>query len=419
MANDGSLIPRGRGKWEVQLSLGKDPVTGKYRKVSRTVNGTKAEARKVRDQLRRELDDGVKLDAGKVTLSEFIETWADAKRIAGNASERTINVERRSLRHVEKHLGSVPINAIDPQMIESVYSKIKTETGLSGSTLNHIHIALKNVFKKAVDYDFILRNPCERVEAPRRDSVERRALDADEAARLLWCVDAEEARAYGELSEKEARQMERGKAFGRTFIRGMVPVSYVLAVRIGLATGMRRGEVFGLTWGCIDFESKRLSVRQSVTNEGTVKPPKTRAGIRSVAIDGETARHLSAWKARQAVELRKFGVKQSDDTPVCCSNTGGYAGLANFEHWWSQFRKRNDFDGLKFHELRHTQATQLLANGVDVKTVQTRMRHANAALTLNWYAHAVPENDDKAAQLVGDLFKAKPPEPRIIEVKTA
>lgn len=72
--------------------------------------------------------------------------------------------------------------------------------------------------------------------------------------------------------------------------------------------------------------------------------------------------------------------------------------------------------------MRHTQATQLLANGVDLKTVQDRMGHANGAITLNWYAHAIPENDQKAAQLVGDLFGAlqQPGQrktPRIIKVE--
>ncbi|MEF9877688.1 MAG: tyrosine-type recombinase/integrase, partial [Gordonibacter sp.] len=89
------------------------------------------------------------------------------------------------------------------------------------------------------------------------------------------------------------------------------------------------------------------------------------------------------------------------------------------ERWWRQFRTRFGFDNLKFHELRHTQATQLLANGVDVKAVQTRLGHSNASLTLNWYAHAIPENDEKAAQLVGELFARKPEKPRIIEVRTA
>lgn len=75
---------------------------------------------------------------------------------------------------------------------------------------------------------------------------------------------------------------------------------------------------------------------------------------------------------------------------------------------------------MKFHELRHTQATQLLGNGVDVKTVQTRMGHSSASLTLDWCAHALPENDQKAARIIGVLFAEKPGEQgRIIKFKTA
>ena len=74
---------------------------------------------------------------------------------------------------------------------------------------------------------------------------------------------------------------------------------------------------------------------------------------------------------------------------------------------------------MKYHELRHTQATQLLANGVDVKTVQSRLGHSDASLTLNQYAHAIPDNDEKAAQLVGELFARRQNSTPIIEVKTA
>ncbi|MEG1827083.1 tyrosine-type recombinase/integrase [Gordonibacter sp.] len=95
------------------------------------------------------------------------------------------------------------------------------------------------------------------------------------------------------------------------------------------------------------------------------------------------------------------------------------ATVRGFQRWWRPWRTERGFEGLKFHELRHTQATQLLANGVDVKTVQNRLGHSDASLTLNWYAHAVPENDKKAADLVGNLFASKPVEPRIIEVRSA
>lgn len=92
-----------------------------------------------------------------------------------------------------------------------------------------------------------------------------------------------------------------------------------------------------------------------------------------------------------------------------CSDTGGWYRIDNFEHWWGVWRKEHGFEGLKFHELRHTQATQLLANGVDVKTVQTRLGHANASITLGWYAHAIPEKDHEAADLLGNLLASNAP----------
>ena len=100
-------------------------------------------------------------------------------------------------------------------------------------------------------------------------------------------------------------------------------------------------------------------------------------------------------------------IKVSGSTPVFTSGTGGYLNPSGFSRWWREFAKEAGFEGLKFHELRHTQATVLLANKVDVKTVQTRLGHANASITLNLYAHAVPENDRDAADLVGDLFKGR------------
>lgn len=420
MANgDGSIIPRGRGVWEVQVSLGKDPITGKYRKTSRTVHGTKAEARKVRDQIKRELEGGVRLDAGKVTLSDFVETWAEARRTSGRACNDTIAGDVRDLRHVTQHLGNVPISGIDAQMIESTYAAIRASGRISGTSLRRIHTQLKSVFKKAVSYDLIARNPCDKVEAPKEDSPQRHSLNAEEASRLLQCLNESEAEEYCALADKEQRQVEWGTAFGRSSIKGVSKLSCIQCVRIALATGMRQGEVLGLTWGDVDLKAGRIVVSKAVGHDGALKAPKTRAGVRTISIDHDTLSHLAVWRTRQAVELAKIGVYQSDEMPVCCSNVGGRLNAQNFGKWWRGWRNENGYPTLKYHELRHTQATQLLANGVDVKTVQTRLGHADASLTLDCYAHAIPKNDEKAAQLVGELFKAKPPAPRIIEVKTA
>lgn len=421
---DGSITEVRRGVWRVRIDFGTDPITGKRNVVSRNVHGAKAEARRVRDEIRREHDDGLVIDGDKMTFGEFVKVWQENRAASGAVSATTTEKETYTIRMLLRYLDGIKLRSIDPQTVESLYTRIredKTAEGrtFGGTSMRLVHQLLKQIMQKAVDYDLILRNPCDRVKAPKPDDPERRSLSIDEGVRLLSYIDEAEAEAYGEMAEKEARQVERGNLFGREYLRGLNLVGNSLAVRLGLATGMRRGEVFGLAWGSVDLNQPCIRVRQSLTAYGEVKAPKSKAGVRTIAVDATTAEHLQRWKQRQAAELLKIGIRQGDDTPICCSEKGGLIDLHNFERWWRQFRTRFGFDDLKFHELRHTQATQLLANGVDVKTVQTRLGHSNASLTLNWYAHAIPENDEKAAQLVGELFARKPKEPRIIEVKTA
>ncbi len=186
-------------------------------------------------------------------------------------------------------------------------------------------------------------------------------------------------------------------------------------MRIGLTTGQRRGEVFALTWGDVDLDEGTIHVGHNVTYQDVIKTPKTDSGNRTIAIDPATVEHLRIWKERQAAKLAKICVKKTDDTPVCCSSTGGRIRIDNFSHWWGIWRKEHGFDGLKFHELRHTQATLLLANGVDVKTVQTRLGHASASITLGWYAHAIPEKDHEAADLLGAILSGTKPQDNAAE----
>lgn len=401
---DGSITQRGRGSWRVRISAGFDPATGKRQYVTATVHGTKADARKERDRLRAEVEGGLKADAQRVTLSEFIPIWADAKRTSGKIAEETLQGEIAALGRAEAVIGDLPMRKVTAPMVEKVYALALAE-GLSGTTVHKLHIYLKSVFRKACDYGYALRNPCDKVEAPRPNEPDRRSLSAEEAARLLGCVDEAEALAYESLAGKEGRQLDRGKAFGRGYLRCLAPVSNVLVVRIGLATGARLSEVLALRWCCVDLKAGRVRICRTLKKDGTPKEPKTAAGTRTASIDRKTAGHLARWKSRQAAELAKFGVRQDGDTPVCCSSTGGYLNSSNFERWWRGFRAENGFEGLRFHELRHTQATLLLGNGADVKTVQTRLGHADASITLNWYAHAIPGNDEQAANLIAAVME--------------
>lgn len=396
---DGTIIEKARGVWEVQVSLGRDPITGRYRRKSRTVRGTKADARKVRDQIRSELESGIKADADKVTFREFSKQWIEARRAAGEVKPRTLKQDEARVEFLSEIIGDVPLSKIDARTIESLYREIRRRRIAQGyrcgsTNLHSYHVLVKSIMKKAVNYDLIARNPCDRVDAPKLDKVERKSLTAEDASRLLRAVDRSEERALADLAAKEKRQEEWGVSGDRGYLLGIRDISGTMAVRVGLAAGMRLSEVLNLVWAYTDLAGNCVQIVDS----------KSDAGKRIVSLDEKTVGHLARWKEMQGRLMASIGMAQSDGTPVICSCTFGKFEVHNFETWWRKFRKDNGFDGLKFHELRHTQATLLLAQGVDVKTVQARLGHSNASLTLNWYAHAVPENDEKAARLIGSLL---------------
>lgn len=426
---DGSIFeikkPDGKSynpkRWRICLSYrvveGLEDGTKKTRrkKVQRNHTGTKTGAREFRDQLVADHDENGRLyteieaeqrkleeTKDEITLNTMIPLWDGARRTAGKASERVLKESVRWLGHVTRHIGDVPLKDITPQMVEATYAAIREERNLSGTSMSQIHLLLKSVFQKAIDYDYIYKNPCAHVIAPRRDDPKRSALIIEEGARLMGEVD--KAEAYARIDEKEARRTYREEhdiARERKAFRGLRHIGNITAVRIDLATGMRRDKVFALSWENVDLERRTLRVCQSITYERQIKTSKTQAGIRTLTIDATTASHLATWKEHQKAELAKICVEQTGKTPVCCSDTGSWYHIDTFDNWWRAWRKEHGFDGLKFHELRHTQATQLLANGVDVKTVQTRLGHANASITLGWYAHAIPEKDHERRRPAG------------------
>lgn len=424
-ADGKSYSPR---RWRVCLSYSVyEAAQGGMRKVrrklQRNVSGTKRDACKVRDAMRRELECGMKPEAETVTFAEFADRWNKLRAQNGGLAESTLRDTESILRRCGRYVGSLRLKDIGADVIESLYAAIREESAsagrpISNARLRKYHIVLKQMFRRAQDYDLILRNPCDRIKAPKCEAPERRSLATDEAAKFAGFLDSTESGYYREYISKEERRAARDGGAVRASIRSLGRLSHAVCVRIGLSTGMRLGEVLGLAWEHVNLSEGVISVKQSLTQRGEIKGPKN-GRSRTVSIDARTVDRLAAWKEFQAGELAKLGVAQDDSTPVCCSDIGRWCQKNNFERWWRRFREDAGFPGLRFHELRHTQATQLLAHGVDVKTVQERLGHANSAITLDWYAHALPENDRKAADLMGDLLSEGGKEARIIRLKSA
>lgn len=410
--------------WDVNVSCGFDPATGTYQRVWKKFHGTKTEAERFRRDLEVRKDGGENIVTSKATFADYSRGWLEARVASGEFRDNTIKSDRTNLRILNAYIGRVKLCSLSPAMVDAAYTRIRKERGLSGTTMNHIHKTLNEVLKQAVMHDVLLRNPCDKVKAPKRDESPRRSLTAEEAARLLLCIRAEEQRAIARAREVEAHLSAWGKdGTGRGSLNALSNVACAYATHLIMATGARRGEALALVWGDIDLDAQTVSIGKSLGKGCKVSPPKTKAGIRNVAIDAGTADALAAWREFAASELGVIGVGVTDDTPVFCNGIGAYIDPCNYSRWWREFREASGFHGLKTHELRHTQATLLIGNNADIKTVQHRLGHRKASTTLDMYAHALPENDRKAADLVATLFeggKAKEEgRLRVVRAKTA
>lgn len=426
MKGDGNITRIAPGKWRIEIWLGTNPLTGKPIRKTRVVNGTKTDAKHKRDEMRRTFEIGLSLDADKITFGDFARDWLKERERTNAVCDHRAIEQRRHILDVSGILGNVPIAKVNAHMLETAFGEVREQKAarrdgkpVTNRTMNDMKATISQVFKKALDHDLIMRNPCDKVNLGKSEQPDRKALSDDEVRRLAQALNDAEVSAYAALGEKETRQSAWGVSEGRCKILGVRDVSHVLAVRLALSTGMRRGEVFGTPWGAIDLGNGSLRVSQSITDKGELKPPKTNAGVRNLSLDFTMVRRLARWKDEQAEYLGMLGIEQTDATPVFCNNVGEWCDLHNFGNWWRKFRLENGFETLRFHELRHTQATILLANGVDVKTVQTRMGHANASVTLNWYGHAIPQKDREAADMLGCIIEEDPENPRLKLVKTA
>ena len=419
---NGEVVPN---TYRVCINLGKD-ANGKRKKAQKVFHGSLTDARKYAKQLS---DEYAAVDVTKAhdTFSAIVADWVSSMETANAATPATLKQYQTRLGYVEEAIGSRKVASLKQNDIEKAIAQVKTAHDLGNTSMNKVFQATRRVLAYAVNVGAIVRNPTDGMTAPKIDKVvTRRSLTTEEIAKLGATIDRDTTSAYTEYAEKEARRMGWGRSmFDRSAIRGLSGISSLLAVRLLLASGMRRGECLGLTWGNVDFASGQVHIRQTLTAAVEIRVPKTASGVRSVAIDPVTMARLAAWKEfqREALHLisrEGVAVSQTDETPVFCNDLGAWYDPTNFGRWWNNYRKAIGFPTLKIHELRHTVATQLLANGEDLKTVQTRLGHSDASLTLNVYSHAIPANDRHAANLMGTFLNVPAqPQGQIVELKTA
>ncbi|RJQ53407.1 MAG: site-specific integrase [Actinobacteria bacterium] len=364
------------GHWVIIVEL--DRENGKRRRLYRNVKGkTKAQTEREKDEWVAELRGEGYVEPSDVTLAEFWPIHLRAAETGGRKplSSRTIdNYSRLYRRHVHPRLGSRPLRFIEEEDVERLYAAVRDD-GLSERTLILIHTILRACFRRAVKKKLMPCNPTDDFHIAQPPRKERRWLTEEEAQQFIeW------------LYAKGHRDAE--------------------LIAFALSTGLRRSELIALRWLNIDFIHKTVTVqRRLAKHKGWhVIPPKTVAGRRVVPLS-ETAL-IALDRARKARDEKKtrLGVKYQNEGLTFCNADGSRIDPSALTHRFARLAKEFGVGGMRFYDLRHSFASILVANGIDIKVLSELLGHANTRITWETYVHIHPSRHRQTVAILDKVF---------------
>ncbi len=390
----GSIEKRGKNSYRLTVSEGFD-LNGKPMIHRKTVHGTKKDAEVELAKFVTEVQNGLIIDGKSLKFSEFTEIW---KRDYGS-KELAPSTYKRYCRMLETRLlpyfGHFYINKIKPTDIMKFYDLLekdtqlvrkkgnngsKTKKPLSGKTILEHHRLLRAMLHKAVYWQLIVANPAERVQPPKARKPKRKSYD-DEQTKIL-------------LENLELLSSEDTK--------------YKVAIILTVFTGVRLGELMGLEWQDVDFKNGIISINRSsqyLADMGVfTKVPKTESSIREIAIPEFIISLLEEYKLWYEEQKSIYGELWTDSDRLFVQADGKPMHPSTISKWFVKYVGQIGLPVINFHGLRHTNASLLVAQNIDIAVISARLGHAQISTTLDFYVHPLLSHNRKAGYALENLL---------------
>jgi len=374
----GTLIKRGT-MWSFVVDLGRD---NKGKRKQKWYSGfkTKKEAEKKLAEVIYQIETNTFINPDKLTLGEYLKRWVsdyvELNLAPSTVAGYKVNIEK----HIIPSIGNVPIQKLQPAHIQKFYNeKLKNgrldgKGGLSAKSVIYIHRNLREALTYAVKQQILIRNVADMVELPKIKKFQAKYLNEDEVQKLL-------------------------EVFKGTYC--YIPV--MLAVGLGL----RRGEALGLQWKDIDFDNNTIHINRSLipTKQGLpFHDPKTEGSKRIIVASETIMSELRKVKENQEQNKELLEEAYNELDLVTCYDDGSPINPVALGHSFARTLKRNKLPHIRFHDLRHTNATLMLKQNVPAKVASERLGHSTIEITLDLYSHVLKEMQEEAASKIEELL---------------
>lgn len=372
--NCGEALPK-EGIWMTQTTIGVNPSNGKP--IRKSFYGkTRKEAVDKMNKVLNDLSEGSYSEPTIITLEKWLKDWLSGRK--PHISESTwITYETKIRVHIIPELGSLKLKDLKTRDIQKLLNdkfengRTDGKGGLSPRSVKYIYQTLNTALQQAKKERIINYNPAEAVELPKGENKEMKTLSVDELKIFL----------------ETAKSSPLYPAFILVFY-----------------TGLRRGELLGLSWSDINFNNGTLTVRKQLVKGKKYKDTKTPKSRRTITLHKDAIEVLKNHKKKQNEIKLILGQTYQDNGFVFCTDDGKPLDPDNFSKHFQRILKRAGIPKSRFHNTRHTFATLALEAGVELKTVQEILGHSSISITGDIYSHVTAKMQEEAANKVGGVM---------------
>ncbi|MGG5762594.1 tyrosine-type recombinase/integrase [Bacillus proteolyticus] len=364
-------------KWDFVFAI-KDPLTGKRKQIRRRGFATKREANEEMTLLKAEYlnDDFLKLSHMSYTV--FMDQWFKERQNQLQKATFRANYTHY-LNIIKPRLGHLKMKEITTMHLQHYINTLIEEGHYSRGTINLTFSFIRTSLKRAKTLKLIKDNPAVDVVLPRVSKSEME----------VWAID------QVDYFLKESKKMKNVTRFYISF-------------SIALLTGMRQGEILGLRWKDVDLVNNLIYIRQTLSERGELKyGAKNKTSIRTVHIPQILVKELESHKYFIEYEKEKVGDKYTDLDLVLPSKYGKPLDSRSIRRSFYNVTEKLGLPRIRFHDLRHTHATLLIQQNVNVKLISERLGHADIGTTLNTYSHVLPDMQRSVAEKLDEVFEKR------------